>query len=269
MNQMNNRGSTFRKRVPEAFRSVGNVFQAGFEWIGKYELHVLIGLLVAAGAVWIFVVIADEVMEGDTQQFDEWAVRVLRKPDDLAKPIGPTWLVEVGRDLTALGGVAALTLITLAVVGFLWLRRMYGAMWLVLAATLGGLVAATLLKSLFDRPRPNLVPHLSLVYTTSFPSGHSMLSATVYLTLGALLGRFVLERSLKAYFLIVALVLTGLVGISRVYLGVHYPTDVLAGWTAGLAWAIVCWLVARSLQKRGKVEQAAARCKPSESKSTP
>jgi undecaprenyl-diphosphatase len=247
--------SGWKERGRAAASKIAGVFQAAFEWIGKYELHVLIGLLVAAGAVWGFVLIADEVTEGDTQQFDEWAVRVLRRADDPAKPIGPDWLVEVGRDLTALGGVAALTLITLAVAGFLWLRRMYGAMWLVVVATLGGLIASTLLKSLFDRPRPNLVPHLSHVYTSSFPSGHSMLSATVYLTLGALLGRFFQERGLRAYFLIVALVLTTLVGVSRVYLGVHYPTDVLAGWTAGLAWAIICWLVARWLQKRGKVEQ--------------
>jgi undecaprenyl-diphosphatase len=169
-------------------------------------------------------------------------------------PIGPEWLHEAGRDLTALGGVAVLTLITVAVAGFLWLRRMFGAMLLVLAATLGGLAASSALKSTFERTRPNLVPHLSMVYTSSFPSGHSMLSATVYLTLGALLGRFVQPLRLKAYFLLVALILTFLVGVSRVYVGVHYPTDVLAGWSAGLAWALVCWLGARALQKRGTVE---------------
>ncbi|MEX0586346.1 MAG: phosphatase PAP2 family protein, partial [Pirellulales bacterium] len=147
-----------------------------------------------------------------------------------------------------------LTLITVAVAGFLWLRRMFGAMWLVLAATLGGLVVSSVLKGAFERPRPSIVPHLSMVYTSSFPSGHSMLSATVYLTLGALLGRFVEPFRLKAYFLIVALGVTFLVGVSRVYVGVHYPTDVLAGWSAGLAWALMCWLVARYLQRRGAVE---------------
>jgi undecaprenyl-diphosphatase len=111
-----------------------------------------------------------------------------------------------------------------------------------------------LLKYSFHRPRPELVPHLSYVYTSSFPSGHAMLSAIVFLTLGALLGRFVHGRVLKAYFLLVAGTLTFLVGVSRVYMGVHYPSDVLAGWTAGLAWAIVCWLLARSLQHRGVVE---------------
>lgn len=228
------------------------------DWIGRHEASVLIATLAMILAIWGFVEIADEVIEGETRQFDEWAVRALRSGDDLATPVGPRWLGELGRDLTALGGVAVLTLVTASVVGFLWLRRMYGAMWLVLAATLGGLVMSTLLKNFFDRPRPTLVPHLSHVSASSFPSGHSMLSATVYLTLGALLARFVRERRLKAYFLMVAMMLTFLVGVSRVYMGVHYPTDVLAGWAAGLAWALVCWLVARYLQRRGAVEREVA-----------
>jgi undecaprenyl-diphosphatase len=224
------------------------------DWIGRHELKVLVALFALIVAVCVFVAVADEVAEGGTMRFDDWAVKSLRRADDLAQPIGPAWLAEVGRDLTALGGVAVLTLVTLAVVGFLWLRKMYGAMWLVLGATLGGLLVSTLLKNAFDRPRPELVPHLSHVYTSSFPSGHSMLSATVYLTLGALLGRFVQQRRLKAYFLLVAILLTFLVGISRVYLGVHYPTDVLAGWAAGLGWATLCWLAARYLQHQGAVE---------------
>lgn len=144
-----------------------------------------------------------------------------------------------------------------AVAGFLWLRRLYGAMWLVIISTLSGLAVSTALKMLFERERPSDVTHLSHVMTHSFPSGHSMLAAVVYLTLGALLGRIVEGWRFKAYFLFVAVVLTMLVGVSRVYLGVHYPTDVLAGWTAGLAWAVLCWLAARFLQRRGKVETTA------------
>ena len=208
-------------------------------------------------AILAFIRLADAVDEGKTLRFDRWAVRAMRQSDALSVPIGPSWLGLVARDVTALGGAAVLTLITIAVLGFLWLRRMYGAMWLVVGATLGGLIVSTVLKQWFERPRPAIVPHLEPTYTSSFPSGHSLLSATVFLTLGALLGRFVQAFRLKAYFLIVALTLTFLVGISRVYLGVHWPTDVLAGWCAGLAWATVCWLVARSLQHRGAVEQIA------------
>jgi undecaprenyl-diphosphatase len=195
------------------------------------------------------------VREGSTQRFDDWAIRALRKANDPNEPIGPKWLAEVGRDITALGGIAVLMLITAAVVGFLWLREKYGAMWLVLIATFGGLGISSVLKHIFRRPRPILVAHLSAVYTTSFPSGHSMLSAVVYLTLGTLLASLVKERRLKFYFLLVAMTLTFLVGVSRVFMGVHYPTDVLAGWSAGLVWALICWLAARHLQRRGAVEK--------------
>ena len=238
-----------------AWRAVWSPLRRAIAWIGQHELSVLIGLLVLVLAVWGFVALADVVTEGKTQAFDNKLLRALRRADDPATPIGPRWLHEVGRDLTALGGIAVLTLMIAAVVGFLLLRQSYGAMWLVIIATLGGLIVSTLLKGVFDRDRPDIVPHLSHVMTTSFPSGHSLLSAVVYLTLGSLLGRFVESGVLKAYFLFVALTLTFLVGVSRVYMGVHYPTDVLAGWSAGLAWAVLCWLVARWLQRRGTVER--------------
>jgi undecaprenyl-diphosphatase len=217
-------------------------------------LWFLLTALVIVGASWLFIELADEVREGSTQQFDEWLIRSLRSPSDTADPVGPKWLEEMGRDLTALGGVAVLTLLTAVVIGYLVICRTYHAVWLVLAATVGGFVLSTLLKGWFDRPRPTLVPHLSYVTSASFPSGHSMLSAVLYLTLGTLLARLVEDRRLKVYVLLVAMLLSFLVGMSRVYLGVHYPTDVLAGWSAGLAWALLCGLVGRFLQQRGLVE---------------
>jgi undecaprenyl-diphosphatase len=240
-----------RKQLAYAMRFVRPVL----DWIGGHEVNVLVALFLLCVAVWGFIELADEVNSGDTARFDEWAIRALRDPNDPATPIGPRWLAELGRDMTALGGIGFVTLLTITVAGFLWLKRLYGAMWLVVLAAISGVAVNMTLKNLFDRPRPDLVPHLSHVYTSSFPSGHSMLSATVFLTLGALLGRFVDSQLLKAYFLIVAVVLTLLVGVSRVYMGVHYPTDVLAGWAAGLAWAVVCWLAARFLQRRGAVAQ--------------
>jgi undecaprenyl-diphosphatase len=219
------------------------------------SLIVLLCALVIAGGVWGFAEIADEVLEGDTQRFDEWAIQSLRRADDPAMPIGPTWLHEVGRDATALGGVFVLTLMTFAVAGYLVIVRKFHAMWLVLGATFGGLVLSTILKNMFNRERPSVVPHLSIVHTSSFPSGHSMLSAVVYLTLGVMLSRLVPNRAAKIYFLVLAMLLSFIIGISRVYMGVHYPTDVLAGWTAGCVWATLCYVVARQLQKRGKVEK--------------
>jgi len=220
---------------------------------GRVGVVLAVAVCVIAG-IWVFVEILDEVQEGDTQRFDEWALVQLRQRDDPAQPIGPRWLHEVGRDITGLGGVAVLSLVTFAVAGYLHLRKKRAAMLLVLVATLGGLLLSTGLKRVIHRDRPDIVPHLSMVYTSSFPSGHSMLSASVYLTLGALLARLEQGRVIKIYVLGVAMILTLLVGVSRVYMGVHYPTDVLAGWTAGLVWALICWFVARQLQHRGAVE---------------
>ena len=231
-----------------------NVLRKFLSWLGEHELAVLLVALVAAGGVWGFIELADEVKEGSTQHFDDWALRALRKKDNPAEGIGPPWVGEMARDVTALGGVAVLTLLTTAVAGYLLLKRAYGAMWLVLAASLGALIVSSLLKRIVERPRPQIVPHLAYVYTSSFPSGHSMMSAAVYLTLGTLLARLVHEHIIKVYFLAVAIILTVLVGCSRVYVGVHYPTDVLGGWVAGLVWALLCWLAARYLQRHGQVE---------------
>jgi undecaprenyl-diphosphatase len=221
---------------------------------GLSELIVLLAILVLVGGTWGFIGLADAVREQETQEIDERILVALRQPGRPEVPIGPPWMGEVGRDITALGGVTFLAFLTFAVVGFLAMRRQFGAMWLILIAVVGGQVISTLLKAFFDRPRPDVVPHLSDVITASFPSGHSMMAAVVYLTLGGLLARLVDRWRLKLYFLFIAIFLTALVGISRVYMGVHYPTDVLAGWTVGAVWAVLCWLAARYLQYRGAVE---------------
>lgn len=215
------------------------------------DIAVLAAVLLALLAILGFILVADEVKDlGKTQRFDDWAIKNLRTPGDPADPIGPDWLEELGRDMTALGGILTLTLITLVVAGYLWLNQQKRAMLFVLAATVGAVLLSLVLKNIFDRPRPELVPHLSKVATTSFPSGHSMLSAAVYLTLGTMLSRLVQKKRLKLYFIGVALAVTFLVGMSRVYMGVHYPTDVLAGWLAGLGWAMLCWLAANRIEKK-------------------
>ena len=222
---------------------------------GSLEVgELLIALTILLG-VSGFIAVAIGVKAGVTQNTDEMLLRAPRDAGDPARTLGPAWLEEVARDLTAIGGIAALSLVTAAVSGYLLICRKYGALALLVGATLGGLLLSTLLKERFDRPRPAVVPHKSLVMTSSFPSGHSLNSAVVYLTLGALLAGLCRERRLKLYFFSVALLLTFLVGVSRVYMGVHYPTDVLAGWCAGLAWALLCGLVARRLRRRGLVER--------------
>ena len=211
------------------------------------EPRVLAVVLIVAGCVWAFIGLADEVAEGETHAFDAAILLALRSPADPADPLGPGWVEELGRDVTALGGVGILAFLTLAVAGFLWLLGNRRSMWLMLAAVGSGQLLSTLAKHGFDRPRPDLVPHGMQTYTASFPSGHSMMAAVTYLTLATIVAGVLPTRALKVYVLALAILVTLAVGISRIYLGVHWPTDVLAGWTAGAAWALAWWLAARWL----------------------
>ncbi len=232
--------------------------KAFVNWVTGHELATLLVLGLVVCAAWLFVEVADEVIEGDTDAYDRAILLAMRNPSDPADPIGPLWLEEAMRDMTALGGVAVLILLTLAVAGFLFLDRRPHTALLVLASVVSGIAMSLLLKEGFDRPRPDLVPHGSIVYTSSFPSGHSMMAAVVYVTLGVLVMPTLSRRTLKVYVLGLALGTTVLVGISRVYLGVHWPSDVLAGWTAGVGWALLCRLLANRLRRQGKVEMEPA-----------
>ena len=219
----------------------------------RLELRTILLLLTLAGGIWGFVALAGAVMEGDTAALDRALLLALRSPAEPERPLGPPWLREVARDITALGSIAVLSLLTLAAAAFLAMRRLWNATALLLVSVAGGMLASTLLKGAFARPQPDLAGYGATVFTASFPSAHAMLSAVVYLTLGALLARVEPNPRVKLFVLSVAALLTALVGVSRIYLGVHWPTDVLAGWAVGTAWALLCWLVARWLQRRGQL----------------
>jgi undecaprenyl-diphosphatase len=222
------------------------------EFVKKHtsrDATLLATMLIAVAGTLGFIELFDAVMEGDTAAFDHYVI------DFMAQHRGPVWFQEMARDITALGAPSVLGLATIAVLGFLLLRRQYHAFWLVLVAVIGGHLIGSNIKELVGRERPTIFEHGAVVFSKSFPSGHAMMSAVVYLTLGSLLSRLVEERFLKVYVLTLAAALTFVIGVSRVYMGVHWPTDVLAGWTAGLVWALLCSLVARQLQKRGVVEK--------------
>ncbi len=225
-------------------------------WPGRHELGTLLAIGGLAAGVWLFAALADQVMEGGTRKLDTALLLAMRHPGDL-QPIGPPALLNAARDITALGGPAVLTLLTVCVSLFLALDGKKHMALYVCASIGSGLLLSSLLKDSFDRPRPDIVPHEVYAASYSFPSGHSMLSALTYLTLGAILARSHQRKLLKTFFILMAAILSGLIGLTRVYLGVHWPTDVLAGWTAGAVWALLCWLLARWLQSRHALEPEA------------
>ncbi|WP_068635114.1 phosphatase PAP2 family protein [Thauera butanivorans] len=211
------------------------------------EPRILAVVLLLASAAWIFIAVADEVADGDTVTLDRAIMLALHPRPDTG---GPMWLQSAARDATALGSTTVLSLLVCMAVLFLLLSGRRGMALFVLASTLGGTLLSTLLKGAFSRPRPDVIPHGDFVTSASFPSGHAMMSAVVYLTLGVLLARLVNAQAQKLYIMGAALFLSGIVGLSRVYLGVHWPTDVLAGWAAGAAWALGWWMVAELMWRR-------------------
>jgi undecaprenyl-diphosphatase len=205
---------------------------------GRLELRALALIVALGGAVLAFLGLSDEVGEGGSKAFDRAILLAFRNPADLAQPIGSRSLQEAARDVTALGGFTLLTLIAvIACACLLFFGKRRPA--IVLAATvILAELSNDVLKLVYGRPRPELVPHSVYVYTHSFPSGHSLNAAATYLTIAAILSSLDSRRRFKAFVFTLAILMVVAVGISRVYLGVHWPTDVLGGWTLGAAWAI-------------------------------
>ena len=214
------------------------------------EIGVIVGVFAGAALLLLFGLLAGEVIEGDTRRLDMRVLAAFTVEGNPADRLGPAWFEEMVRDLTALGSYAFIIIIVVAAVGYLLLVRKAGLAALMVGAVVGGMLISTLLKELYSRPRPD-IEHGVRVFTASFPSGHATLSAVTFLTLAALLTRVNPRRRVKIYFVALAVILTLVVGTSRVYLGVHYPSDVLAGWCIGSAWAVLCWAGALWLQRRG------------------
>lgn len=209
------------------------------------EGELLLGMALIAGLALGFVVTAGYIVDGSIVPLDERIMLSMRTAADVSDPIGPKWVEEAVRDFTALGSTAVLSLIVISVTTFLALTHCRRLALTVLVCTLSGTALSNLMKFGFDRPRPSLVPHQVEVYTASFPSGHALMAAVVYLTLGVLISRTQPEFRVRAFIMGFAIFITLLVGVSRVYLGVHWPTDVLAGWCLGALWATLCWMITR------------------------
>ena len=188
----------------------------------RVEAVTLVIILAIAGALWAFVGLAAEMLEGDLHEFDERILLALRTAGDLSNPIGGPQVEVAMRDLTALGGITVLTLLTLAVLAFLILRGQRASALFLAIAIVGGLM-----KFSFARPRPELVQHIVEVSSASFPSGHSMMSAVTYLTLAVMLTRTERRMRIRVFYIVVAAILTMAerLGLETLAEGVETPGE--------------------------------------------
>jgi len=207
-----------------------------------FALAAVLGLGLALVA---FQDVADDQNEADGQASDWKILKALRTDGDPKRPLGPDWVKESLTETSALGGLAVLAGATAAVSGGLLIagKRREAA---ILAATFAGALALSEgLKNIFKRGRPPAEYRAAEAVNESFPSGHALLSAATFLSLGLIVANAASGTALRAYALACAAAGGAAVGFSRIYLGVHWTNDVLGGWAAGSAWAAACWLVGR------------------------
>jgi undecaprenyl-diphosphatase len=196
-------------------------------------IFIALGTLVAIVATYVFAEIAGKVREGETQVFDE---TVLRYVETHHSPFLDRAMLEI----TFLGtGLIVMTIVLVSGM-FLWLTKHKHSALLLIVATAGGMLLNGLLKAGFDRPRPQVFEWAQHTVSSSFPSGHAMSAATVYMTVAYLAARLQRRRLSRILTLLAATIVVVLIAVSRLYLGVHYPSDVAAGITIGIAWAALC-----------------------------
>jgi undecaprenyl-diphosphatase len=218
--------------------------------LARGEITPIAAVAILAAGVLAFADIAEDFPEAEGRAFDQRVLDTLHPGPDLSVPIGPSWVAHAAQDLTALGSVAVLVVVALIAIGTLIMQRRRLQALLLAFALGGGLAISEALKGFFERSRPPEIYHAAGYLNASFPSGHALLSTVFYLTLAAMLARTLKRRREKLFAMGVGLTLAALVGATRVYLGVHWASDVLAGWCLGAAWAMACWLLEWGIEKR-------------------
>lgn len=196
-----------------------------------------------------FGLFARRVLEGGTQRFDEAALHAI-------SGLRSERLDHVMVEITALGNTGTVVVLVLLSALFLWLTRHHLSVYLLAFAVAGGLLLNVLLKDVFSRPRPSVVEQATEVATSSFPSGHAMGAVVAYGSVAYLVGRLESTRALRLTTWVLAVLIILLIGFSRMYLGVHYPTDVVAGFIAGAGWVafVVSGMTALTYIRRGHPE---------------
>ena len=228
--------------------------------VARTEFAALGALLVVALGVMTFIEIADDMTEADGQAFDQ-AVLGWMQPVP-GQPRGPWWLHEAAGDITSLGGISVLALFAVAAVGFLLIERKRLSALLLTLGLAGGVALSEGLKALFERERQPAAYQAVETLNASFPSGHALLSTVFYLSVAVMMTRAFPQKRLKAYVLGVGMTLAGLVGLTLVYLGAHWASDVMAGWCVGAAWAMALWLVSYAVARFQKTHHAQLQDEP-------
>jgi len=228
--------------------------------VARAEIGTVAGLLAGSLGLALFSSVDDGVSAGDEQKFD-WAVLHWTRPyaDAPDRPIGPWWLHEAAIDITSLGGISVFALMA---VGFLLIHGKRLSAFLMVLGLAGGVFLSEGLKALFDRPRPPAAYQVVETLNASFPSGHALLATVFYLSVGVMLTRAFPRNRMKAYTLGCAVVLVLLIGLTRIYLGAHWASDVAAGWGIGAFWAMLLWLFAYAMERRQRLHMARLQDEP-------
>lgn len=238
-------------------------FTARIIRVARTEIGAVAALMAGTLGLALFFTVAEGVSVGEDQRVD-WAILHWLRPfaDDPDRPIGPWWLHEAAVDITSLGGISVLLVFALTAIGFLLMHGKKLSAALTLVGLAGGVALSEGLKVIYDRPRPPAEYQLVDTLNASFPSGHALLATVFYLSVGVMITRAFPRARVKAYALFCAVVMVLLIGLTRIYLGAHWASDVVAGWGIGAFWAMLLWLFAYAAERRQRVYMSRLKDEP-------